>query len=74
MSDVNDKATSECAVCSTDIDVDDVIHTDYDSVVCNDCVQICNRCDSIGTVDDDFHTVDGDYTWCDGCTERRAYY
>jgi hypothetical protein len=74
MSDVNDKATSECAVCYTDIDVDDVIHTEYDSIVCNDCVQICQRCDSIGSVDDCFMTVDGDYTWCEGCTERRAYF
>jgi hypothetical protein len=73
MSDVNDKATSECAVCSTDIDVDDVIHTEYDSIVCNDCVQICQRCDSIGSVDDCFMTVD-DETWCEACTDRRAYF
>ena len=74
MSDVNDKVTSECAVCSTDIDVDDVIHTEYDSIVCNDCVQICQRCDSIGSVDDCFHMVDGDVLWCEACTERRAYW
>jgi len=74
MSDVDDKVTSECAVCSTDIDVDDVIHTEYDSIVCNDCVQICQRCDSIGSVDDCFMIVDGDYTWCESCTERRAYF
>jgi hypothetical protein len=74
MIDVDDKATSECAVCSTDIDVDDVIHTEYDSIVCNDCVQICQRCDSIGSVDDCFMTVDGDYTWCESCTESRAYF
>jgi hypothetical protein len=74
MSDVNDKATSECAVCSTDIDVDDVIHTEYDSIVCNDCVQICNRCDSIGSTDDCFRIVDGDYLWCEACADRRAYW
>jgi hypothetical protein len=74
MSDVDDKATSECAVCFTDIDADNVIHTEYDSIVCDDCVQICQRCDSIGSVDDCFHTVDGDYTWCEDCTSRRAYW
>ena len=74
MSDVDDKVTSECTVCSTDIDVDDVIHTEYDSIVCNDCVQICNRCDSIGSIDDGFQTVDEDYLWCEACTERRAYW
>jgi hypothetical protein len=74
MSDVDDKATSECAVCFTDIDADNVIHTEYDSIVCDDCVQICQRCDSIGSVDDCFHTVDDDYTWCEDCTSRRAYW
>jgi hypothetical protein len=74
MSDVDDKVTSECSVCSTDINVDDVIHTEYDSIVCDDCVQICQRCDSIGSVNDDFHTVDDDYTWCESCVSRRAYW
>jgi hypothetical protein len=73
MSDVDDKATSECAVCYTDIDVDNVIHTEYDSIVCDDCVQICSRCDSIGSIDDSFFTVDDD-TWCEACTDRRAYF
>jgi hypothetical protein len=73
MSDVDDKATSECAVCSTDIDVDNVIHTEYDSIVCDDCVQICQRCDTIGTIDDCFMTVD-DETWCEACADRRSYF
>jgi hypothetical protein len=74
MSDVNDKVTSECAVCSTDIDADNVIHTEYDSIVCDDCVQICQRCDSIGSVNDPFMTVDGNDMWCEDCVERRAYW
>ncbi len=73
MIDVDDKATSECAVCSTDIDVDNVIHTEYDSIVCDDCVQICQRCDSIGSVDDCFMTVD-DETWCESCADRRSFF
>ena len=70
----DDKVFENCSVCDTESNVDDLCTTEYDSKVCNDCVQICNRCDSIGTVDDCFHTVDGDYIWCESCTERRAYW
>jgi hypothetical protein len=70
----DDKVFDNCSVCNTESNVDDLITTEYDSKVCNDCVQICNRCDSIGTVNDCFHTVDGDYIWCEACTERRAYW
>jgi hypothetical protein len=70
----DDKVFENCSVCDTESNVDDLCTTEYDSKVCNDCVQICNRCDSVGTVDDCFHTVDGDYIWCEACTDRRAYW
>ena len=70
----DDVVPDRCSVCDTDINIDDLITTEYDSLVCNDCVQICQRCDSIGSVDDSFQTVDDDYTWCESCTERRAYW
>jgi hypothetical protein len=70
----DDVVPDRCSVCDTDTNIDDLITTEYDSMVCNDCVQICQRCDSIGSVDDCFQTVDGDYTWCESCTERRAYF
>jgi hypothetical protein len=71
---VDDVVPDRCSVCDTDTNIDDLITTEYDSMVCNDCVQICQRCDSIGSVDDCFQTVDEDYTWCESCTERRAYF
>ena len=70
----DDVVPDRCSVCDTDTNIDDLITTEYDSMVCNDCVQICQRCDSIGSVDDDFSTVDDDYTWCDACVSRRAYW
>jgi hypothetical protein len=70
----DDVVPDRCSVCGTDTNIDDLITTEYDSMVCNDCVQICQRCDSIGSVDDCFQTVDDDYTWCEACTERRAYF
>ncbi len=70
----DDVVPDRCSVCDTDTNIDDLITTEYDSMVCNDCVQICQRCDSIGSVDDCFMTVDDDYTWCEACTERRAYF
>jgi hypothetical protein len=74
MTEDESKSPVLCVVCSTSVDVDDVITTSYDDHVCNDCVQICDRCDDVGSVNDSFHTVDGDYTWCEGCTDRRAYF
>jgi hypothetical protein len=61
-----------CSVCTTENDVDDLITTEYDSLVCGDCVTTCERCDSIGSINDCFHTVDGNDIWCESCTERRA--
>lgn len=71
---VDDVVPDRCSVCDTDSNIDDLITTEYDSMVCNDCVQVCERCDSVGSVDDCFHTVDGNDIWCESCTERRAYW
>jgi hypothetical protein len=69
-----DKVLDICSVCSDERDVDDLITTEYDSLVCGDCVVTCERCDSVGTANDCFHTVDGNDIWCESCTERRAYW
>ena len=75
MIDEVDESAHECAVCSTDIDVDDVIFTSYDSsIVCSDCCMICERCDEVGTTNDTFYEIDGRMMWCEPCTENRAYY
>ncbi len=63
-----------CSVCTTEYSVDDLITTEYDSLVCGDCVTTCERCDSVGTINDCFHTVDGNNIWCESCTERRAHW
>ena len=74
MIDEVDEPVHECAVCSTDIETDDVIFTSYDSsILCTDCAVICQRCDDVSTVNDSHHEVDGDL-WCESCTEQRAYY
>jgi len=71
---VSDAIQHHCSVCGTENNADNLITTEYDSLVCGDCVVTCERCDSIGTVDDCFHTVDGNDTWCEACTERRAHW
>lgn len=71
---MTDTARDICSVCTTEHDVDDLITTEYDSLVCGDCVMTCERCDSVGTINDCFHTVDGNDTWCESCTERRAHW
>jgi hypothetical protein len=63
-----------CSVCTTEYGVDDLITTEYDSLVCGDCVTTCERCDSVGSINDCFHTVDGNDIWCESCTERRAHW
>jgi hypothetical protein len=74
MTDEVENQVHECAVCSTDIEADDVIFTSYaSSIVCSDCAMSCYRCDNIETVNDTFYVVDGD-DWCEGCTERRSYF
>jgi hypothetical protein len=71
---VDEVVLFSCSVCEYETDTDNLITTDYDTLVCDDCAQICQRCDIIGTSNDVYHTVDGDYIWCEGCTERRAYW
>jgi hypothetical protein len=75
MIDEVDESTSECVVCSTDIEGDDVFFTTdgHAEPVCADCKLICERCDNVGTVNDDHHDVNGDI-WCDSCTQNRAYW
>lgn len=74
MIDEVDESVHECAVCSTDIETDDVIFTSYDSsILCTDCAIICQRCDDVGSVNEVFHDVNGDL-WCESCTENRAYW
>jgi Putative amidoligase enzyme len=63
----------ECVVCSTNIEADNSITTNYDDIVCGECVQTCYRCDMIGSTNDSFNFVDGDL-WCEGCVENRAYW
>ena len=63
-----------CSVCSTEDAIDNLCTTEYDSLVCNDCVMTCERCDSVGSTNDCFHTVDGNDIWCESCTERRAHW
>jgi hypothetical protein len=75
MIDEVDESVHECAVCSTDIETDDVVFTSYDSsIVCSDCCMICERCDEIGTTNDTFYEIDGRMMWCEPCAENRAYY
>ena len=75
MIDEVENTVHECAVCSTDIETDDVVFTSYDSsIVCNDCCIICDRCDEVGTTNDTFYEIDGRMMWCESCAENRAYY
>jgi len=68
----DDFVPDRCSVCDTDTNIDDLITTEYDSLVCGNCVTTCERCDSVGSINDAFHTVDGNDIWCESCTERRA--
>jgi hypothetical protein len=67
-------STVPCVVCNTSVDRDDVLITSYSDYVCSECVSVCDRCDSIETVNDNMHTVDDNEIWCEGCTDRRAYF
>ena len=71
---MTDTARDICSVCSIESDVDNLCTTEYDSLVCDDCVQICQRCDSVGSTNDSFNTVDGNDIWCEDCIDRRAYW
>lgn len=63
-----------CSACSAEHSVDDLITTEYDSLVCSDCVQVCQRCDSVGDINDCFNEVDGADMWCETCIDRRAHW
>jgi len=67
-------STVPCVVCNTSVDKEDVLITSYSDYVCSECVSVCDRCDSIETVNDNMHTVDDNEIWCEGCTDRRAYF
>ena len=63
----------KCTVCTSELDVDDVIKTRYDVMVCNDCVVICRRCDDVLSTNDEFNEVEGDL-WCQSCTSDGAHW
>jgi len=69
-----DKEGTECAVCDTAIEPDDVFHTDSDQIVCSDCVRICERCNETNTLEDNYCEVDGRRVWCEHCTMNHANY
>ena len=74
MTDKVDEVTLlSCSVCEYETETDNLITTEYDSLVCGDCVQTCERCDSVGSTNDSFSQVSGD-TWCESCTDRRAHW
>lgn len=71
---VDDVVLHSCSVCAYETDEDNLITTEWNDIVCNDCVQICQRCDTIGSTNDSFNMVDGDHIWCEDCIERRAHW
>jgi hypothetical protein len=72
MTEVNEESTVECAVCSTDTSVEDILTTVYNEKVCNDCYRTCERCDDIHSENDDMGVVDGDCLWCQSCMDNYA--
>ena len=64
--------TTECAVCSTDTPVDELVITVYDEKVCSDCYRTCERCDDIHSENDEMGVVDGDCLWCQSCMDNHA--
>ena len=70
---VDDVVLSSCSVCEYETEEDNLVTTDYDGLVCDDCASICSRCDAIGTSNDAYFIVDDDL-WCEACTDRRAYF
>jgi len=71
---VDDDVLHSCSVCSYETELDNLINTNYDELVCDECSQVCHRCDTIGSTNDHFSTVDYNETWCQGCTENRAFW
>jgi len=72
MTEVNEESTVECAVCSTDTSVEDILTTVYDEKVCTDCYRTCERCDDIHSENDDMQVVDGDSIWCQSCADSHG--
>ena len=65
----------KCIACGFEIDnPDDVGHTMYDEVVCDDCRWMCEKCESIFSTLSDKIAVDGYQIWCQGCTDNSAHY
>ena len=65
----------KCIACGFEIDnPDDVGHTMYDEVVCDDCRWMCEKCESTFSTLSDRNTVDGFQIWCQGCTDNSAHY
>lgn len=71
---MTDNERDICSVCGIEDAKDNLCTTEYDSLVCNDCVMICQRCDSVGSTNDSFNTVDDNEIWCEDCIDRRAHW
>lgn len=71
---MTDNERDICSVCSTEDAIDNLCTTEYDSLVCNDCVMTCQWCHTIGSTNDSFNTVDGNDIWCEDCIDRRAHW
>ena len=74
MTDKVDDVIHSCSVCSYETELDNLINTHWDELVCDECSQVCDRCDTIGSTNDHFRTVDYNYTWCEACADNRAYW
>ena len=65
----------KCIACSFEIDnPDDVSHTSYGEVVCDDCKWTCEKCESIFSAADDKNFIDNCEVWCQRCTDHSAHY
>jgi hypothetical protein len=64
-------ALIDCAVCRSEFNEEDLVHTEYDVFVCTECARICKRCDGVYSTDDSMSEVDG-YIWCEGCVDFYA--
>ena len=70
---MDDNEMVECAVCYTEVSVDDVVHDTCvsENMYCSDCFRICERCEDICSINDNWHTVDSEI-WCETCTDHAA--
>lgn len=72
---VEEETKFTCQSCSADFEEDDIIYTDSDEWVCNDCAVSCERCGSMHASNDDLVLLDGgDTIWCQGCVDYYAAY